>query len=158
MTRGVRSRPLVEPPRFVREPSPIAYDATQLLAEVNRDEKGRFTDHESAVALGKLGGRPRHTTFTEWLRDTGDPRHTPEALAKAIWKRALNEDDRDQLVAAALILNRVEGMPRQALDLTTPADDPIVLAHLAVAQKYAEMARALAAVEAEHTLIETRDA
>ena len=134
MTRGVRSRPLVEPP-----PSQPIYRERMVLREPN----GRLLPGSTLGAGPKL-------RLDDVLKDTVDPLKWSQQL----WSIA-SRVGRDQLPALIYIGNRLAGAPRQAVDVSTAADDPAVLAMFAVAQKYAEAARALAAVEAEHTLIET---
>lgn len=84
-----------------------------------RNARGQFLAGQS----GNPGGRPRDN-LTALLREAGelpvseaDPRTRAQALADRLWRQALSKQGHVALKAAEMILDRMEGKPRQTLGI-----------------------------------------
>ena len=81
---------------------------------------------------GNPGGRPKHgESLTDLLRRLGDVQDVnynsgmisrKQALSEAIWQKAIAEKD---FQAIKYIYDRIDGSPRQAVEMTGADGDPI---------------------------------
>ena len=85
----------------------------------NRDEKGRFVKGST----GNPGGRPTSgVSFTDLLRAKVEAK--PKAVERLV-DLMESEDENVALKAIVYFLNRLEGMPKQATEISGPDDGPI---------------------------------
>ena len=133
MTQGKRTRPLLEPP-----PDPIDRFHNDYVDDVTVVPNDKITNPKPWLFQpGNPGGpgRPHMPTLTEVLR-----KHAPPVeLAAALLTMALTDGHRDQFPALQYIYNRLDGMPKQALELASAEDDPAVLAMATLAASYRAM-------------------
>ena len=91
------------------------------MAEIRRNEKGQFIDS------GNPGGRPKGQSITKQLRrymweidaETGTSRM--EHMCIILWQKAMAGD----LRAIGLIMNRLEGRPKQRIETDESLMQPI---------------------------------
>ena len=76
----------------------------------SRDERGRFVKGQSGNPAGRRAGAP---TFTGLLRTRVSER--PDLVDKLV-ELAGSEDERVALQALIAIANRLDGMPKQAIE------------------------------------------
>ena len=86
------------------------------MAEIRRNEKGQFIDS------GNPGGRPKGQSITKQLRkymweiDTETGTSKMEHMCIILWQKAMAGD----LRAIGLIMDRLEGRPKQRVETNQP--------------------------------------
>ena len=130
MTRGLRSRKLIEP-----EPDPpVPSFATSYVQQGSSDllDISKSWDANGKFLPGHPGlpgaGRPRSVSVTEILRKATDP----QALAAELHYHAFVKHN---LEAVTYIYDRLDGRPRQSLEVAADEGSQSLLERLVLAQE-----------------------
>ncbi len=151
MTRGLRSRPLIEPepdpPTPVVQPAYVYQGPSDVSISQWKDEQGKFLPGHPSFSPG----RPKSVSVTEVLRSKIDPHRLADTLIAMALGTGGRSPDREALT---YIYDRLDGRPKQALDVSTPEDDPMVTAARRQALAFENMLRLARGEEPLPTLIE----
>lgn len=122
------------------QPSNLVSELAVTPYQVNRDANGRVT----AGSVLNPAGRPKGTTQTEKLRrmletyrstsdDAAASQSLGDQLLRGLLRLALAPDDdlairpQDRLEAIKYVLNRIEGTPRQSIDVSGAEINTVIL-------------------------------